>query len=154
MWEYIHYSWPSTLESILYILWYKLEIYVKLRRDITQLNCQKHHLVYHERYDVNIASITATAYDQHIENRTNNSYCAQVYILQVTHYSEFASALDQRDEISKITGLIGSVTKSDTTCKKNSDPIMGQLEELEGHIFDILGPEAVSHVKANISAVQ
>ena len=31
---------------------------------------------------------------------------------------------------------------------------MGKLEELEGRIFDILSPEYVSHVKANISAVQ
>ena len=31
---------------------------------------------------------------------------------------------------------------------------MVQLEKLEGHICDILGPEALSHVKANISAVQ
>ena len=31
---------------------------------------------------------------------------------------------------------------------------MGQLEKLEGHICDILGPEDVAHVRANISAVQ
>ena len=30
---------------------------------------------------------------------------------------------------------------------------MGQLEELEGHIYYILGPEAMSHIKAGISAV-
>ena len=35
-----------------------------------------------------------------------------------------------------------------------SDTIMFQLEEIEGHICDILGSEAVSHVKANIIAVQ
>ena len=31
---------------------------------------------------------------------------------------------------------------------------MGQLEELEGQLFDILGPESVAHVKDNSSAVQ
>ena len=34
--------------------------------EITQANHQEHHLVDHELYDVNIASIIATAYDQHI----------------------------------------------------------------------------------------
>ena len=50
--------------------------------------------------------------------------------------------------------LIGSITKNDTPCELFSGPIMGQLEELEGHICDILGPEALAHIKANISAVQ
>ena len=40
--------------------------------DITQESCQEHHLVDHEMDDVNIASITATAYDHHIDNRTDN----------------------------------------------------------------------------------
>ena len=35
--------------------------------DITQENCQEHHLVDHEMDDVNIASITATAYEQRID---------------------------------------------------------------------------------------
>ena len=30
---------------------------------------------------------------------------------------------------------IGSVTKNDTPCELFSDTIMGQLEELEGHIL-------------------
>ena len=51
-------------------------------------------------------------------------------------------------------GSIGSVTKTDTLCEVFSDPIIGQLEELYGRIFDILGPEAVAHVKANIRDVQ
>ena len=51
-------------------------------------------------------------------------------------------------------GSIVSFTKNDTPCELFSDPIVGQLEELEGHICDIMGPEAVSHVKANISAIQ
>ena len=49
---------------------------------------------------------------------------------------------------------IGSVTKNDTSCELFSDTIMGQLEELEGHICDILGAEAVAHVKANTNAVR
>ena len=49
---------------------------------------------------------------------------------------------------------IGSVTKNNTPCAFFSDPIIGQLEELEGRIFYILVPEAVFQVKANISAVQ
>ena len=44
---------------------------------------------------------------------------------------------------------IGSVTKNDTPCELFSDTIIGQLEELEGHICDILGAESVAHVKAN-----
>ena len=51
-------------------------------------------------------------------------------------------------------GSIGSVTKNNTPCELFSGTIMGQMEELEGHICDILGTEAVSHTKANISAVQ
>ena len=49
---------------------------------------------------------------------------------------------------------IGSVTTNDTPCESFSDTIMVQLEELEYHICDILGPESVSHVKNNISSVQ
>ena len=49
---------------------------------------------------------------------------------------------------------IGSVTKNDTPCELFSDTIMGQLEELEGRICDILGAEAVTHVKANTNTVQ
>ena len=49
-------------------------------------------------------------------------------------------------------GSIGSVTKRNTPCELFSDPIMGQLEELEGHICDILGCEAVAQVKNNINA--
>ena len=51
-------------------------------------------------------------------------------------------------------GSIGSVTKSDTPCKLFPDPTIGQMEELEGHICNILGPKAVAQVKANTSAVQ
>ena len=29
--------------------------------------------------DFNIASITTTAYDQHIDKITDNAYCAQIY---------------------------------------------------------------------------
>ena len=56
-------------------------------------------------------------------------------------------------EISKMMVLIGSVIEIDTPFELFSNPIMGQLEELEGHICNILGPEAVAHVKANISTV-
>ena len=51
-------------------------------------------------------------------------------------------------------GLIGSVTKNDTPCEFFYEPIMGQLEEIEGHINDIMGPEAVAHGKAIIRDVQ
>ena len=64
--------------------------------DITQANCQEHHLVDHEMDDVNIESITATAYDHHIDNITDNAYCSQVYNTRSTPDSEFVSALNQR----------------------------------------------------------
>ena len=51
-------------------------------------------------------------------------------------------------------GSIGSFTINDTPCELFSCPIMVQLEELEVHIFDILGPEAVDHVKVKIRDVQ
>ena len=41
--------------------------------EITQENCQEHHLVDHDMDDVNIASIIATAYEKHIDNSTYNS---------------------------------------------------------------------------------
>ena len=47
--------------------------------EITQVNCQEHHLVDHDMDDVNILSITTTAYDQHIDNSTDNDYCDFVY---------------------------------------------------------------------------
>ena len=122
--------------------------------EIAQENCQENHLVDHEMKDVNIASITATAYDQHIDNITDNAYFDHIYNTPSNPYSEFASALNQRAEISKMMGSIVSVTKHDTACELFSDPIMSQMEELEGHICDILGPKTVSHVKANISAVK
>ena len=127
---------------------------LKYEGDITQENCQEHHLVDHEMDDVNIASITATAYNQNIDNITDNVYCVHFYNTTNNPDSEFALSLNQRDEISKIMGLIGSVTKNDTPCEFFSNLIMVQLEELEGHICDILGPEAVSYVEANISTVQ
>ena len=65
-------------------------------------------------YDVNIASIIATAYDQHIDNITDNDYCDNVYNTPSNPDIEFASALNQRVEIFKTMGLIGSVTESDT----------------------------------------
>ena len=46
---------------------------------IIQENFKEHHLLDHDMDDVNIASITATAYEQHIDNITDNSYCAHVY---------------------------------------------------------------------------
>ena len=121
--------------------------------DITQENRQGHHLVDHDMDDVNIASITATAYDHHIDNSTDNDYCAHVYTTPSNPDSDFASALNKSVEISKMTGSISSVTKNDTPCELFYDPIMGQLEELEGNICDILGLEAIAHVKANTSAV-
>ena len=51
-------------------------------------------------------------------------------------------------------GSIRIITKNDTPCEVFSDPIMGQLEELEGQTFDTLGTEAVAYVKANIIVVQ
>ena len=108
----------------------------------------------HEIDYVNIASITATAYDQHIYNSTDNSYCARVYNTLSNPDSEFVSALNQRSEISKMMGSISRVTKNNLSGELFSGPIMGKLEELEGRICDILGPEAVTHVKTNTSAVQ
>ena len=78
--------------------------------------------------DVNIVSIKAAAYDQHIDNSTENTYCAHVYNTPSYPDSEFASALNQRYEISKTMGLIGSVNKCDPPCDFSSDPIMNQLE--------------------------
>ena len=72
--------------------------------DITQESCQEHHLVDHEMDDVNIASITDTAYEQHLDNSTDNSYCDHVYNNPSNPGSELASALNQRAEISKMMG--------------------------------------------------
>ena len=78
----------------MYIVWDKWEIYVKLQGEITQEKFQEHYLVDHEVDYVNISSITATAYDQHIDNSTNNAYCAHVYNTPSNPYSEFASAIE------------------------------------------------------------
>ena len=51
-------------------------------------------------------------------------------------------------------GSIGSVTKNDTPCEVFSDPIMGQLEELEGPVCDILGTEYLAHAKGNSRSAQ
>ena len=67
---------------------------------------------------------------------------------------EFTSAIKQKSEISKMVGSIGRVTRSDSPSELFSDPIICQLEELEGHICDILGPESVYQVKVKISAVK
>ena len=75
--------------------------------------------------DVNIASIIATAYDQHIDNSIDNTYCDHVYNTPSKPDIEFASAMNQRAEISKILGSIGNVIKNDTPCELFSDPIMG-----------------------------
>ena len=62
--------------------------------------------------DFNIASITTTAYDQYIDNITYNVYCAHVYNTPNNPDSEFASALNQRSEISMMMRSIVSVTKN------------------------------------------
>ena len=77
--------------------------------EITHENHQEYHLVDHEMDDVNISSITATEYDQHIENSTDNDYCAHVYNTPSNPDSESAPALNQIYEISKMMGSIGSV---------------------------------------------
>ena len=46
---------------------------LKYEGGITQSNCQEHHLVDHEMDGVNISSITGAAYDQHIDNSTDNN---------------------------------------------------------------------------------
>ena len=84
----------------------------------------------HETDNVNIASITATAYDHHIENSNDNSYGAHSYNTPSNPDSEFTSALNQRAEISKMMGSIGIITKNDTPCELFYDIIMGQLEEI------------------------
>ena len=122
--------------------------------EITQINFQEHHLVDHDMDDVNIVSKAATAYDQHIYNITDNDYCYCIYNTPSNPDSLFVSDLNQRDYLYKMMESIGSVTKNDTPCELFSNTIMGQLEELEGHIFDILGAEAVAHVKAKTNAVQ
>ena len=63
---------------------------------ITQVNFQEHHLVDHDMDDVNIVSIRATAYDQHIDNITNNAYCDCVYKNPSNPHSLFVSDLNQR----------------------------------------------------------
>ena len=108
--------------------------------DTNQAICQEHHLVDHEIDDVNIESIIAAEYDQNIDNRTDNSYCAHIYNNPSNPNSEFASEINQISEISKMMGLIGTVTKSDTPCELFSDTIIGQLKQLEGYICDILSP--------------
>ena len=40
--------------------------------EINKEYLQEHHLVDHEMDDVNISSITTTAYDQHIDNINDN----------------------------------------------------------------------------------
>ena len=84
---------------------------INYKGEITHEDFQEHHLVDHDMDDVTIASITATAYDQHIEKRTDNAYCDHVYKNPINPVSDFASALNQRSEISKIMESIGSVTK-------------------------------------------
>ena len=90
--------------------------------------------------DLNIASITATSYDHNIDNSANNSYCDHAYNTSSNPDSEFVSALNQRAEIYKMVWSIGGATKNSTPFQFFSDLIMGQLEELEGNICDILGP--------------
>ena len=104
--------------------------------------------------DVNIVSISATAYKHHIDNSTASAYCAIVYKMPSKTDCEFVSAIDQRVEICKMMRSIGSFTMSDTPCELFSDKIIGQQEELEDQICNILGPEAVSQVKDKISNVQ
>ena len=77
--------------------------------------------------DVNIAIIIATAYEQHIDNSTDNAYCSHIYNMPSNPDSELVSAINQISEISNMMVSIGSVTKSDTPCELFSDPIIFQL---------------------------
>ena len=61
--------------------------------------------------DVNVASKTATANEKHIDNSTDNVYCAHVYNMLSNPDSELASDINQRAEISKMMVSIGSITK-------------------------------------------
>ena len=78
--------------------------------------------------DVYIVSIKATNYEQHIDNGTDNDYCADVYNIRSKPNCKFASSINQRTEISKVMGSLGSVNKSDTPCEFFSDQIIDQLE--------------------------
>ena len=64
--------------------------------DITKVNCQEHHLVDHDMDDINSVSIKATAYDQHIDNSTDNDYCDCIYKTPSNPDSLFVSDLNQR----------------------------------------------------------
>ena len=63
--------------------------------DITQLNFQEHHLVDHDMDDVHIVSKAATAYDQHIDNITDNDYCYCIYNTPSNPDSLFVSDLNK-----------------------------------------------------------
>ena len=69
---------------------------LKYKGDITQVNYQEHHLLDHDMDDVNIVSITATAYGQHIDNSTDNDYCDCIYNTPSNPDSLFVSDLNQR----------------------------------------------------------
>ena len=75
---------------------------LKYKGDITQVNYQEHHLLDHDMDDVNIVSISATAYKHHIDNSTASAYCAIVYKMPSKTDCEFVSAINQRAEILKM----------------------------------------------------
>ena len=52
--------------------------------------------------NVNTLSIKSIAYEQHIDNSTDNGYCTNVYNIPSNPDNEFASAINQRAEILKM----------------------------------------------------
>ena len=122
--------------------------------EITEVERREHHLVDHDFDDADIASVTIEAHDNQVDATISSSFCAISSRKSNIPDDNFVTALNQRTEMSKMMASIGSVSVDDSPCELFSDPIFGQMEDLESAMHELLGDDVINVMKAKLSAVQ
>ena len=122
--------------------------------EITEVQRREHHLIDHEMVDATIAAVTVDEYNTNVDSIMDNSFYGIKTNESHIPDNNFAAALNQRTEVSKMMASIGSVTMDDSPCPLFTDPILGQMEDLEESLHSLLGDQMVNKVKANLSAVR
>ena len=122
--------------------------------EITHANRREHHLVDHENEDPQVASISSATFNSVVDTNASEAFCSS----KQTHFNSLdyglSNALGQRAEISKVMGSIGSTAIDSNPCPLFASEDEKCLRQLENQLTEILGIDAVNHVKHTISAVQ
>lgn len=122
--------------------------------EMTDPNKRSHHIINHEFEDPDIATITVSAFEANIDDCHSNSFVANDDQIHVYPDEQFCNALEQRTEVSKMMGSIGSTECHCQPCSLFEEPLQGSLNELEHDLSEALGSEVANTIKARINALQ